>query len=239
MLQNAVAKKTIAVHYGKDEAHVAFLWYSKCKVMLCDVMAEVAVSADLSRATVTLNAETLALYVLTSEQVVAALAQQGYAATLSKVRNVMIVPDPPANLSVLNLRGEALPFLSKDFAIHDLQRCVYTVFKGDLYKHIALWCDLCLSTSTSLNIAYMGKLNAAKAYSEHLSGDNVEFYIPLLLNGFDGPKGYDFESMAFNDPLKAMTTKDQVKALYKACAERRTDALDSLESRVIAGARLV
>lgn len=237
VLHAAEPRRTVAIHHGLRETEVAFLWYSLCDVHLRHVLRRIDACEDEDACIVVLDPELLALHVLTLSDVQRGLERRRLDVEAIDAAKLKVY-DPPCNVSMLPLREAPLPIVPGRFVLHRAGSIVYTVFRGELYRHIAPWCDECLSTSTEVNIAYMGKLNVARAYERHVSGESVDLYIALMLCGRTDTGAYDFQSIGFDDPLKALTIKDQVATLYAACVQRQTDALSSRESKLVVGASL-
>jgi len=143
----------------------------------------------------------------------------------------------PSDVLTLIIRNDRLPCRESDWDVRGENGTIYTIFKGDRFKHLIGFCDELMSTNVEQMVSIVGKSRALLMYKQHIVGDNVD---PFLANMFctltKGCKSYN--SIATDMPIKRISIREQIGTLTDSALNNRMDDVKSFESRFMLGLSL-
>lgn len=231
--------KTLAIHNKSTEYLVAYTWYSSCDVYLKDLSPMLSMTPD-GTVLVSIRRDKLDLHVISVVAIVEALGE--HCTLVQCVKDVDYVElslhDAHCNLMNVQLRKGKVTCSAADCAISEVDGTVYTLLPGNRYEQVVSLCDVALTTNSTLNVEYMGKINTAIAYRTYLSGGNVDIYTGTLLYSEPTLAAYDYSHMATSSPIKRLTIREQINSMASVALHGAVDDMTAPESALMAGAPL-
>ena len=230
---------TVAIHKHKTLEMINMYWYSMSNVTVSDLVKKI--NNTNNGVDVIFDRSKLNLYSISSRTIMSAL--EGFIKEYTILNNypndfVIRTSEIESSFNTRKIRTGQLKCEVEDWTIYNMQDMCYTVFNGDKYQLLLGLCDVLFVTNANSNVRYTSKLDTYYTYMEYVSGSNKELILSIIMNGCDSGVVYDINNVSNSNPLKAMTTINQIHKLMQFSNDESVDELDSIESRLFVGREL-